>query len=575
MGNPTFATPPSQSHLSIIPTNGVQNGSSSVYTHGAPIYQVDYTCVNAGKTLGASKRRIRWRFGFADNESIAMGKSGPNCRGEEHEIVLNWSLTSGKQVVLADGHEVHVSCKPYEMVFECNWTMRGNHVVRIKGHAKPAALRDADERQFDLRIDGRSFFHFDQIFALGHKSHNSRPNHREMVQEIPRPRPRIVTKQPPSENVEWPTKKNFNFDENTTPKTVSTMESSGSSFDFMSQPNTPVGNSNFQSAPAPTLESMPSMYEPQYAPNQEPQYASNQEPQYASNQWLPAGGANAAPYYYGAPIAPVAPINDEYEMQHRMNKVEYDVMEAYKTAPVTLENNNAIVPVQPAAQPQQSQNNYEIPLEISATAVPVQTGAETSAEQAANEAYFEGDEYYTTPMLEESDLVSVVAPPPSDPIDELVNKLCNLNDINSEPQEEVKLTLNPFKAGEGKNKKKKNPNKSTPTAPPASTWYGPQPTLAEMKAVVVPKTPTQDAMKPNVFHQQAGVVGQMVVYGQGPAMNEAPPLQQNPTGFGVGAQMNQGYGQHTAPQQQYHAPQQPQYTVHQQTYTAQSTQYQY
>lgn len=559
MGNPSFATPPSQSHLSIAPSNGRQNGNSSVYSHGAPIYQVDYTCINAGKTFGATKRRIRWRFGFPDVESIAEGKSGPSCRGEEHEIVLNWSLASGKQVVLADGHEVHTSCKPYETIFECSWTMRGNHVVRIKGHAKPAALLDPNERQFDLWIDGRSFFHFDQIFALGHKQHSSR--HRETVQEPPRPR--IVTQQqqqqqPASENVEWPTKKSFTFHdkESTTPRTVSTMES-GNSFDFMSQPNTPV------SAPAPTMDTMQMqpMYEPQY------NHTTNN-----NNQWLPANGVP-----YDAPPAPVAPTTDAYEMQHRMNKIEYDVMEAYKTAPVTLENNNAIVPVQSAAgEQQQSQNQYAIPAEISATSVPVESGEGISAEQAANEAYFEGDEYYTTPMLEESDMTSVVAPPPSDPINELVNKLCNLNDITSEPQEEVKLTLNPFKKDDGKNKKKKNPNKSTPTAPPSSTWYGPQPTLAEMKGVSVPKSPAQEVMKPNMFQQQAGAAGQLVVYGQAQqSPNEAPPLQQNPTGFGVGAQMNQGYGQHTAPQQQYQ--QQPQYNNYQQqqqTYTAQP-QYQY
>jgi hypothetical protein len=226
-----------------------------------------------------------------------------------------------------------------------------------------------------------------------------------------------------------------------------------------------------------------------------------------------------------------------------MNRVEYEVMEAYKQAPINTENKNAVVPAQ-----EQTNNQHAVPAEISAPVVVPENGA--PAEEGNNDAYFEGDEFYTTPMFEEPDVGSVVPPAPVDPMDELVNKLCNLNDITLAPEEEVKLTINPLKKEEKTDKKKVT--KSTPKSPSSTkTWYGPQPTLAEMKAVQMPKTPTQEVMKPNMFQQQAAMSGQMVMYGQTQNMNEAPPLEQRPQGFGVGAYTNTGYGQHSAPQTQH------------------------
>ena len=49
------------------------------------------------------------RFGFTNQDALAAGETGTACRGEEHDITLIWSLTSGKRLVLADGQEVHYS----------------------------------------------------------------------------------------------------------------------------------------------------------------------------------------------------------------------------------------------------------------------------------------------------------------------------------------------------------------------------------------------------------------------------------------------------------------------------------
>ena len=85
-------------------------------------------------------------------EAIQASESGTACRGEEHDVTLVWSITSGKRLILADGHEVH-----YSMVcgqtFEFSWTMKGNHVLKVITHAAPPAQRILGFRQYDFFID--------------------------------------------------------------------------------------------------------------------------------------------------------------------------------------------------------------------------------------------------------------------------------------------------------------------------------------------------------------------------------------------------------------------------------------
>jgi hypothetical protein len=72
-------------------------------------YQLDYKVTGAGKTLGVTKKKVIWNFGFANDKALSEGASGPNCRGSEHEIVFTWSLKSGKRQIAVDGKEVHFS----------------------------------------------------------------------------------------------------------------------------------------------------------------------------------------------------------------------------------------------------------------------------------------------------------------------------------------------------------------------------------------------------------------------------------------------------------------------------------
>ncbi len=48
-------------------------------------YQIYTELVDVGKTIGGTKKKIRWRFGWSDSET-------------EYEIELKHSLVSGKKV---------------------------------------------------------------------------------------------------------------------------------------------------------------------------------------------------------------------------------------------------------------------------------------------------------------------------------------------------------------------------------------------------------------------------------------------------------------------------------------------
>ena len=113
------------------------------------------------------------RFGFANSEALAAGQTGTACRGEEHDITLVWSLTSGKRLVLADGQEVHYSNNRGNL-FEFSWTMRGNHVLKVIAHASPPMTPTPGFRQYDFLINGQSFFSFPKVFRLGLSAGDSR-----------------------------------------------------------------------------------------------------------------------------------------------------------------------------------------------------------------------------------------------------------------------------------------------------------------------------------------------------------------------------------------------------------------
>ena len=136
-----------------------------------PVYQIDLTTASTGKVVAQTKRRVRWRFGFSNAAALADGGTGTEARGEEHEVILIWSLTSGKRLVMMDGKEVHFSMgKPTAGKFQTSWTMRGNHVLKIVAYAAPPVRNRPGFRQFELFLDGMSYFTFPRIYELGTKA---------------------------------------------------------------------------------------------------------------------------------------------------------------------------------------------------------------------------------------------------------------------------------------------------------------------------------------------------------------------------------------------------------------------
>lgn len=78
-------------------------------------------------------------------------------------MTVVWSIVSGKCNVLADGQEVHVSNSRSGSI-SCSWTMKGNHVLQVIAHALSP---QPPMRQYELLVDGQSFFEMPKVFHLG------------------------------------------------------------------------------------------------------------------------------------------------------------------------------------------------------------------------------------------------------------------------------------------------------------------------------------------------------------------------------------------------------------------------
>lgn len=120
---------------------------------------------------------IHRRFGFPNLQALDAGRTGTDCRGEEHEIVIIWSIASGKRQILMDGREVHYSANRTG-VLDHSWSTKGNHVLKTICHAAPPMSVTPGFRQYDLLIDGQTFFSMPKVFELGIKGAGGRaPGH--------------------------------------------------------------------------------------------------------------------------------------------------------------------------------------------------------------------------------------------------------------------------------------------------------------------------------------------------------------------------------------------------------------
>ena len=132
------------------------------------------------------------RFGFSNKEALDSGETGTACRGEEHDVALIWSVASGKRLIFSDGQELHYSTNR-SGVFEYSWTMRGNHAIKVIAHDMPTMSGNPTFKQYDLFVDGLTFFYFPKVFELSIKGsiHAPCPG---VINENDRPTPSSSTR---------------------------------------------------------------------------------------------------------------------------------------------------------------------------------------------------------------------------------------------------------------------------------------------------------------------------------------------------------------------------------------------
>jgi len=136
-------------------------------------YQVESSVASSGKRVAVTKRRVRWRWGVANENALATGATGVECRGSEHEVTLIWSITSGKRLVLLDGEEVHFSIgRRTEGKFQYSWGASalgalGTNLLTIIAYANTPLRSVPGFKQFDLIINGQSCLEMCHICELG------------------------------------------------------------------------------------------------------------------------------------------------------------------------------------------------------------------------------------------------------------------------------------------------------------------------------------------------------------------------------------------------------------------------
>ena len=519
------------------------------------------------------------RFGYPNEEALACGQTGTACRGEEHDVVIVWSITSGKRQIMMDGREVHYSTNRTN-VLEHSWTSRGNHIVKVLCHATLPLSAAPGFRQYDLFIDGQSFFTMPKMYELGLRS-GSRDN------RVSGPRSAL----PPPAAVKAP--RSAQEEQEDLQKAIkASLEESRAHLeqksmappppvaapappavpdgdDLMSlgmgDPTVPAGYDSvfgasasqpYQQAPAyqqqvgyqqPPIYEEPSAYQQQPAyqqPTGTPAYPTSNAGS-AAYPALPASTATAQdPAYYPPPPAP-AP----YMAPPTTPSVTYatpaasppqtgtvlpDTFTPNPSGPADLYDTYAAEdPFAPRAAPPatHSQVTNEILSEYMSPAPA--TGAQPAGlatPGGAGQALANGDTPGSAAMIKFED------DEPSNPFDAALKKLVNVDHIDQPA--EVHLAV---KKKEEESEKMRKKGKSKGLPPAAHQVVGGQATLDQISEVKSKKEPKEDIMKapPQLFSAEAQQAGMMVVYGQ-PAQQGPPPLQK-PQGFGVGYPQQAAY----------------------------------
>jgi hypothetical protein len=481
-----------------------------------PVYQIDCQIAASGKRVSATKRRVGFRFGFSNREAVAKGCTGTDCRGEEHEINLVWSLTSGKRTVTADGHEVHFSAGRRDTKFETSWSMAGGHIMKLVAYAAPPLFPQPGVifRQYDLQIDGLSFFEIPRIYELGVVDAVRKVTGRSTQRNV-----NFALPSSHDEGMHWTHQAGHSEEHFTVPVARTTANNDQMLVqreaprphvvpqDLVSG-STPLSTiQNRYSAPVVNIDQVPTV---SYAPAPlhpvidrfVPVHFIPQEPSFqnVADQILSA--------YAPAPVAPsyLALANQAYRYEQTHDAPTCSEVPAAR--PVTPDSSTSSLSYSPQSP------NWDI----------------SAAQQ-------QGFGPMTMEPLSLRQLEEAQQPEMS-PMEKAMKSLVNLSDLMEtiETPEQVKAM---------EKKKSEKSNKSQPLPPTAPQWHlGGHASLSDIKQHSQPKTAQKDVMQIHAFDLAAAQAGMMVLHGTTPQV----PQQQvyyggtycgglsSAAGFGAGVQ---------------------------------------
>ena len=495
-----------------------------------------------------------------------------------------------------DGKEIHYASSRTS-VMDHSWSTKGNHVMKVVCHAAAPMSATPGFRQYDMFIDGQSFFTMPKVYELGVRGVTDRapvrpygqidhsygggdaayygstppgpplhiPSSREEEEEelqraikasLQESRAHLSERSTDVRTIEAPTSDLLDFgvagSDAPTPPISAPHGLYSSALTLPSDLSIPTQaypalSDSFGGAPAlPTEHShgphagtsgyFSSPPNGTVSSSFAPPPAALGVSAYANPAGSDSVGYTSGPSYFTAQDDPFAPKQQE-PPSHR--DISSEILAAYGPSSSTYMSSaypTGMVPG-PAygSAPSVSGNEtFVMPL-------PLENGG-VEAEPAT---------IFTMNGLVETE------EKPSDPFEAALKKLVNVDHIDEPAQEKLKLAR---KKEEEENKKKRM-GKSQPKPPAAQQIVGSQATLSQIQSVKPSSATAREGVMnaaPQLWHPNASMAGALVVHGTHP-----PPLQQ--PGF-VGQGFGAGYNPY-AYQQQYQQQQQQQQQQHQQQYS--------
>jgi hypothetical protein len=531
------------------------------------------------------------RFGYANEKALSDGLTGTDCRGEEHDVTIVWSITSGKRQISMDGREIHYSTNRAS-ILDFSWSTQGNHVIKVICHAAPPLQASPGFRQYDLMIDGQSFFTMPKMFQLGVRGGGGNiPNHipggygnpispvsmgSSLNRDVPFNRDqeeadlrRAIEASIQESRTHLAPRSPDDRSAYTTPHPAPVVETAVDLVDLGGDGGRPPLQES------PSVASMPSYYS---AP---PTYGQN-TPTAASGALVPA----VAPpgYYQGAPPGPLPNYGAPPSYVSSPHAYGSPPPQSSYTSPPPVPPAPAPTPVQPygagpdmfghqspmledpfAPKPPPPPTHRDLTSAILASyQAPVAPSTPMAGSMTNGYAYnpdtspmhMANGTHSSPPAQSMNDLaITVAEEEPQSEFEKALKNLVNVDHIDEPAEGEVKLTM--IKKEEAKKGPK---GRSVPKPPVGKGFVGENAPLSQIKQNFEspPKTSAEGVMKappPGAFDPNAGA---LVVMGQGP-----PPLHQV-SGFGVGRFLPNGgfqnqqqlqpgyYMQHQQSQPQYH-----------------------